>query len=397
MRIEGKKIKKIGKIIYFSSIHILALIGFIFVGVFFAIRWGITDVSGTVDGLSERFQDRSEENQILGVTEETKIVDHNKLEDIETEIGKLAKKKELKIKILCSLNELSYTAPKNVEKILEVKKRDIPDLTIYQMIFAVETYLTDQDNYQKNINDCVNNFEAKDISEEKIEERVKNTNSQDIFVWVNGDKWQTVTDSVVKDQEVINMAAKAVEIDPRLIVSDLIVEQLRIYYSARELYEKYFEPLKILSNMNKISLGVMGIKEATAIEIENHLKDRNSPFYLGQEYENILDYGDDQNKNVQRYDRLTNNNHYYSYLYAGLYLKQMMTQWKNAGFDISTRPEVIGTLFNVGFPQSKPNANPKVGGSKIQIGETQYSFGRLSYEFYYSGELLTEFPYTKND
>ena len=70
-----------------------------------------------------------------------------------------------------------------------------------------------------------------------------------------------------------------------------------------------------------------------------------------------------------------------------------MTQWKNAGFDISNRPEIIGTLFNVGFPQSKPNANPKVGGSTVVIGQNKYSFGRLSYEFFYSGELVEAFPY----
>jgi len=71
----------------------------------------------------------------------------------------------------------------------------------------------------------------------------------------------------------------------------------------------------------------------------------------------------------------------------------MMEQWKKAGFNIDKRPEIICTLFNVGFPQSKPNGSPKVGGSKITIGETKYSFGRLGYEFFYSGELVEYFEY----
>lgn len=379
----NSKLKKISRIVYFGVVYCFAIIGFMFTGVFFAIRWGLTDVSGKVDDLNDRFQYQAEENQV------SKMVDGiNSNSDLLLD--------ESKIKTLCSLNELSYIAPKNVEKILTVKKQKESDKTIEGMIFAVETYQNNQNDYQKNVNDCINGFSNRDISEAEMENRVKNTSSQDIFPWVNGDKWQTIKESVTKDSEVIKMAAKKADIDPRLIVSDLIVEQLRVYYSARELYEKYFEPLKILSNMNKMSLGVMGIKEATAIEIENHLKDSRSPYYLGKDYEQILNYGNNQEIDKQRYNRLMDNSHYYSYLYAALYLKQMMNQWKNAGYDISNRPEIVGTLFNVGFPQSKPNANPKVGGSKVQIGEKQYTFGRLSYEFFYSGELIDQFPYLTN-
>lgn len=384
VEINKNKFIKIGKIIYFGMVYGFAVIGFMFTGVFFAIRWGLTNVSGTVDNLSDQFQYQAEQNQVLGIVNDGINSNSDLLMD------------ESKIKILCSLNELSYVAPKNVEKILIAKKQKISDITVEKMIFDIETYLLNQQDYKNNIQDCINNFTNRDITEQTIENQVKNSSSQDIFPWVNGDKWQTIKESVVKDDEVIKMAAKAADIDPRLIVSDLIVEQLRVYYSARELYEKYFEPLKILSNMNKISLGVMGIKEATAIEIENHLKDKTSVYYLGKNYENILDYGNSEDINTQRYNRLTSNNHYYSYLYAALYLKQMMNQWKNAGYDISSRPEIVGTLFNVGFPQSKPNATPKVGGSKVQIGENQYTFGRLSYEFFYSGELIDRFPYLTN-
>jgi hypothetical protein len=134
----------------------------------------------------------------------------------------------------------------------------------------------------------------------------------------------------------------------------------------------------------------MGIKETTASEIEDHLKDPKSEYYLGENYENILSSLDDNT-----YDKLTSekDNHYISYLYGALYLRQFLTQWQNAGYDIKYRPEIIGTLFNVGFPQSKPNPNPKVGGSAIDVGDGKYSFGSLVYEFYYSGELTDEFPY----
>jgi hypothetical protein len=137
----------------------------------------------------------------------------------------------------------------------------------------------------------------------------------------------------------------------------------------------------------------MVIKENTAIQIENNLKDTTSQYYLGANMEHSLDYADGSgNEDKERYDRLTENTHYYSYLYGAIYLKQIITQWKNADYDIQYRPEIMGTLFNVGFPQSKPNSNPKVG-SSIDVDGTKYTFGSLAYEFYYSGELADAFPY----
>lgn len=387
-------VKKIARIAYFLMLYTFAIVGFVFVGMFFAIRLKITDVKGSVDNLSQTFQNQAEENQIITGSFTSKIATSSgELDSIKIEIDKLTTEKDLKIKNLCSLEELSYIAPKNVDKILTVKKQIKSDLTVAQMVFAIKTYLTDSDGFDKNVADCMINFDNRNINEEKITARIKDGNSQNIFVWPDEDQWKTVSQSITKDKDIINKAALVANIDPRLIVSDLVVEQLRVYYSARELYQKYFEPLKILSNMNKISLGVMAIKEDTAAQIESHLKDKSSPYYLGEKYENILDYNQGQNVATERYNRLMDNNHYYSYLYAGLYLKQMMTQWENAGFDISTRPEIVGTLFNVGFPQSKPNANPKIGGSTVQIGQNKYSFGRLSYEFFYSGELVDIFPY----
>ncbi len=397
LRFKRPKICKPVKIGYLIGIHVFAIIGIIFVGVFFAIRLKLTNVKGSIDNLSDSFQSQINQSQVLGASTSAQIKENNgEVANIETEINKLTAERNLKTQNLCKLEELSYTAPKNVDRILMAKKNIKSDSIVAQMIFAVETYLTNKDDYDKNVMGCMNNFSAKNISEEQIENRVKSTTGQNIFVWPDQEEWKAVSESIKKDQKVINNAAIAANIEPRLIVSDLMVEQLRIFYSARELYKQYFEPLKILSNSNKISLGVMAIKEDTAIQIENHLKDKSSPYYLGPEYENILDYKEGEDVAAERYKRLTENTHYYSYLYAGLYLKQMMKQWKDAGFDITDRPEIVGTLFNVGFPQSRPNANPKVGGSSVKIGQNQYSFGRLSYEFYYSGELLEEFPYINN-
>ncbi|MFA7216431.1 MAG: hypothetical protein WC095_00385 [Candidatus Paceibacterota bacterium] len=210
--------------------------------------------------------------------------------------------------------------------------------------------------------------------------------------WQKTEEWQVIKTALLKDKDVLYRAALSSGVSPRLIASQLIVEQLRMFNSDRESYKKFFEPLKILGSQTKFSWGVMGMKEDTAITVEQNLKNPESPFYLGIQFENILNF---QTENIkeERFTRMTDQrNHYFSYLYAGIYLKQIMSQWEKAGFPISNRPEILSTLYNIGFVNSKPNPDPKSGGALIEIGNRTYSFGSLAKEFYYSDELLLEFP-----
>lgn len=210
--------------------------------------------------------------------------------------------------------------------------------------------------------------------------------------WRTLDEWHTIKLALNADKNSLIRAAAVSGISSRLIASQVIVEQLRFLTSDRELFKKIFQPLKLLGNQTQFSWGVAGIKQETAIEVENHLKDTTSPYYLGTQYEHLLDF---QTEDVgkERFERITNEkDRYYSYLYVGLYLKQIMTQWKNAGYDVSTRADVLSTLYNIGFKYSKPNANPKSGGASIPVGDTEYSFGSLANSFYNSNELLDVFP-----
>lgn len=386
---KSREIPKFIKISYFVFVNIFAAIGLLFVGVFFAIRLKITDVSGTVDNLSQQFQTQEDSFKVQGVSTSSA-----QLSQLDQQIQNLTKSRELKINNLCSLNELSYIAPQNVKKIIDVQNQTNSDDIVSKMIFAVVTHLGNQDEFNQNLKSCLQNFNTTSLTLDTITAQVQFINSQNIFDWTNKKEWSDVAASITKDKDIINRAAAVVKIEPRLIVSNLMVEQLRLFYSQRELYQKYFEPLKILANANKISLGVMAIKEETATAVEAHLRDPTSPYYLGPELASILDYPADADVPALRYSRLTDFGHYYNYLYGALYLKQMLTQWEKAGFNIAHRPEIVGTLFNVGFPQSKPNANPKVGGSTVKIDQTDYTFGRLAYEFYFSGEMIDIFPYS---
>ncbi|MDO8552385.1 MAG: hypothetical protein Q7S01_02510 [bacterium] len=210
--------------------------------------------------------------------------------------------------------------------------------------------------------------------------------------WTRGDEWAVLKEAIIRDQEPLNRAAESANISARLIVAQLVVEQLRLFHSNRELFKTVFAPLKVLGNQSQFSWGVMGIKQETARNIENNLKDKSSPFYLGPAFEHLLDFTT-ADPDQERFARLTDeNDRYYSYLYASLYMKELLRQWQNAGFDISNRPEIMSTLYNIGFENSHPKPDPQSGGSEITIGEKTYSFGALAAEFYNSQELRQHFP-----
>lgn len=227
---------------------------------------------------------------------------------------------------------------------------------------------------------------------QKKEERVKLSENTK-YKWEDSSEWNTLKSGLIKDKDLILKVSKEADIDPRVLVSSVISEQFRFFTSNRESFKKYFEPLKILGTYTQFSYGISGIKTETAKKIEINLKDQNSDFYLGKKYENLLDYPNGNGTEEERLSRFTDShNHYYSYLYTALYLKQIMQQWQKAGFPIDQRPEVLSTLFNLGFSKSIPKEKPEVGGSIIKIGEIDYTYGGISYEFYYSNQLKEEFP-----
>ncbi len=215
--------------------------------------------------------------------------------------------------------------------------------------------------------------------------------------WKQSAEWLVLRDAIKKDAVLINKIAAQTGVPARLIVAPLVSEQLRLYNDQREIFKEFFSKFRVLGDQSQYSWGVMGIKPNTAEKVEQNLYATSSPFYLGPKFEHALDFStttlSEDEKGQERLYRLINEkDHTYAYLYGALYIKQVITQWKVAGFDISKRPEIITTLYNIGFDNSRPKLNPQAGGSTIKINDVSYSFGGLGYEFYYSDELLTEFP-----
>lgn len=212
--------------------------------------------------------------------------------------------------------------------------------------------------------------------------------------WYQTPEWEAIKGGLTKDAPIIAKVSQQTGVSERMIAAVVVPEQTRFFTSNREVFKRYFEPLKILGSLSQFSLGVSGIKEETAIQIENNALDATSPFYPGDGVASLFSYSATTTSHSDAlFNRLSDpKDHYYSYLYTAVFIKEVEAQWQKAGFDISQKPEAVVTLFNIGFQGSHPNATPQAAGAVITTGGRQYVYGQLGANFYHSNELTDIFP-----
>jgi hypothetical protein len=284
-----------------------------------------------------------------------------------------------------NLSVLRQFYPKNADLIFHAAQFSDRPSAVQEMIYAANMYMQGDeygDVYRKAVQDVDNLLKSKKGK----------TFEGNVIPWMNDSAWPALKAAILKDTAVIYEAARLTGVEPRLIVGCLVGEQVRLFNSKREMFKRYLGPMKVLSVQSQFSLGVNGIKDFTAMQVERNLTDTASIFYMGKPYEHILDFQTADHQS-ERFNRLTNyHNHLYSYLYTGCILHQTMLQWKRSGYDITNRPDILFTLFNLGFQASKPGPDPKCGGSHITVHDEVYTFGVICNDFYFSGELAEQFP-----
>lgn len=274
--------------------------------------------------------------------------------------------------------------PTNAQLISRGAQFSHDPMMVDRMMRACGMYIDDMSEYNEllqKVNKVLDDYPQRDAG--------------NVITWMQGAEWDALKEAITRDKALIIEAGKLTGVEPRLIVGCLIGEQIRLFNSKRETFKKYLGPVKVLSVQSQFSYGVNGIKISTAKTIEEHLKNPNSEYYMGKRYEHLLDYTvSGKAQEDERYNRLVDyRNHLYSYLYTACILHQTKVQWERAGYDISERPDVLFTLFNVGFAQSVPKSNPVCGGSHIKVRDKVYTFGAIGFDFYYSGELAEDFPF----
>ena len=365
--------KKWIKIPYLIALYGFALYGFFLVGTFLAMKFNFTNDGGSVDVNNRYYQQIHDKyNQSFKIDSSNTAFYRNE--------------------ILSRIHLLNEYYPKNANAIMDAWSNSKDDKLALQMLAAVDLKLMNNKTYQEQLKAIIN--------KKKMSEKATNLSA---FDWTNIVEWKYFKEAVAKDKKYIDSAAKVAGVEPRYIVACLVGEQVRLFNSRRERFKSLVAPLKTLALETNHSYGVTGIKENTAKNIEFYLKDSTSKYYIGKDYENVLDYDSTVNyrnkhndTNSVRIQRLVQyKDHYYSYLYAGLFIRQIDKQWKRAGFPIDDRPEIFASLFNLGYVKSVPKKNPSVGGSNFKIRDQEYTFGSVAYEFYYSGEMSDLFPYQK--
>lgn len=365
-----KRIWKLFKYTYLTGVHVLALFALFMIAVAVAAKFKWTNDKGSVDVNNRYFE------QMAGKYNQGFKMDSLTFENEERQmyqrVGLLAQHYPFNAKTIISAYEKSH------------------DLSVaLRMLDATNLFLKNDKTYQK---------ELKNI------EKIKSDNSVSIYPWSNYAEWKDFCKYVRADKKAIDSVAKITGVESRLIVMCLVGEQIRMFNSSREKFKNQVYKYNHIFLPKNRGYGVTGIMEHTALRIENTIYSPSSAFYPGKYYEQCINLKDTfpgsvvdtiashKYPTIQRL--IQGGDHFYSYLYTALLLRQYQTHWEKAGYTLAYRPEILGSLFNLGYHKSKPGPNPQVGGSNFNVGDKEYTFGGLCFEFYYSGELQELFPLT---
>lgn len=358
------------KYTYLTALHILAGVAAFLILTALAVKFKWTNDAGDVD------------------------INNRYYEDIASQYGNESKKDSATIArdeyiMFQRLGVLSRFYPHNAKVISEAYQHDKNVYTALRMLDAVNILLRDNKEFIRAMKEV--NKKAK-------------FNTGSVYAWSNYTVWKQFCNTIIKDKRAIDSVSRLTGVESRIIVMCVVGEQLRMFNSGREKFKQYVYPYSRLILPSNRGYGVSGILEHTALRIESTLFNEKDPFYPGDYFQQTINVRDSfpevindsisahKHKTIQRL--IKGGDHYYSYLYTAFLMRQFQAHWERNGFDLSNRPEILGTLFNLGYQKSKPKKNPEVGGSTFKIGEKDYTFGGLCFEFYYSGEMQDAFPIT---
>lgn len=365
-----KRIWKLFKYTYLTGVHVLAFFALFMIGVAVAAKFKWTNDKGSIDVNNRYFE------QMAGKYNQGFKMDSLTLENEERQMYQ-------------RIGLLAQHYPFNAKTIINAYEKNHDITVALRMLDATNLFLKNDKTYQK---------ELKNIDIDKTD------NSVSIYPWANYAEWKDFCKYVKSDKKAIDSVAKITGVESRLIVMCLVGEQIRMFNSSREKFKNQVYKYNHIFLPKNRGYGVTGILEHTALRIENTLFTPSSPFYPGEYYAQCINLKDSFPESVvdtiaaHKYPTIQRliqgGHHFYSYLYTALLLRQYQSHWEKAGYTLAYRPEILGSLFNLGYQKSKPGPNPQVGGSNFNVGDKDYTFGGLCFEFYYSGELQDLFPLT---
>jgi len=164
----------------------------------------------------------------------------------------------------------------------------------------------------------------------------------------------TTVAKIKTNQKLIEEASKVFDINPDILKSIIYVERTQNYTWEDDALDEYLAQAGLNS-----SIGFCQVKLKTAYWIEVQLNDSLATHFTGRKYIGKLSLSKSPKEIVSKLQ-----NDSLNIYYAAAYLKIMQTYWKNKGFPIDNRADILGTLYSTGLfyrdgSERRPNKNPK--------------------------------------
>lgn len=188
---------------------------------------------------------------------------------------------------------------------------------------------------------------------------------------------EKVTNLLVEHRDLIMQSAERFNLPPRLVAS--------VIYTERTLNVNWLESeldMLLAKTGYSSSIGMGQVKIHTAQWIEKKIWDTESDYYLGAAYRKFIPKSKDREELINRLKEPR-----WNLNYIASYLAMFCKRWKDAGYGIENRPDIIGTLYSLGpfrvsdKKERKPHGNPRPN-----------HFGIVVKRFYDSQKLLDFYP-----
>ncbi|PWL44980.1 MAG: hypothetical protein DBY45_04840 [Clostridiales bacterium] len=169
---------------------------------------------------------------------------------------------------------------------------------------------------------------------------------------------------IMEHADEIKMAATRYQVDAAIIAGCIFTEQYLNVDFVDDLTD-WIGATGILDT----SIGIGQVKVSTAKQLEEAgymsktYVDNGVNFVIPTPLTTSVKELNQRAETAARAKRLDND--YENIMYVAAYLSQFVDQWKEEFPEISVRPDILGTLFNLGYRTPNPNPSPNSFGSTV--------------------------------
>ena len=165
---------------------------------------------------------------------------------------------------------------------------------------------------------------------------------------------QVTLDKLRMHQNVIASAAKKFGVPARYLMAIIYTERTLNYdWTDDEL------DIPLAKALLNSSIGFCQVKLKTAYFIERQFHDDESLYYPGERYQDLLQVSQSPDQLIAKLADDTLNIDY-----AAGYIRIILSRWEKAGFPLTERLDILGTLYSSGLyyksgQERKPNRSPQ--------------------------------------